>query len=185
MAIRPYLDAANIDLKGFDESFYKKVCKAELPKVLDTIRTYRKLNIWIELTTLIIPGHNDSEEELRAIAKFIVNELGPQVPWHVSAFYPTYKLPDAPPTSPKTLKRAREIGLEEGLRYVYEGNIPGSDGEHTYCYSCKKPVIKRLRIHNYWNIISKIVPVFFACAIDGWNRVCRKDFTRKDEFGIT
>jgi pyruvate formate lyase activating enzyme len=142
-AIRPYLDAANIDLKGFDESFYKKVCKAELPKVLDTIRTYRKLNIWIELTTLIIPGHNDSEEEFRAIARFIVNDLGPQVPWHVSAFYPTYKLLDVPRTSPKTLKRAREVGLEEGLRYVYEGNIPGSDGEHTYCYSCKKPVIKR------------------------------------------
>lgn len=143
VAIQPYLDAANIDLKGFDESFYKKVCKAELPKVLDTIRAYRKLNIWIELTTLIIPGHNDSEVGLRAIARFIVNELGPQVPWHVSAFYPTYKLLDAPPTNPKTLQRAREIGLEEGLRYVYEGNIPGSDGEHTYCYSCKKPVIKR------------------------------------------
>ena len=96
-AIRPYLDAANIDLKGFDESFYRKVCKAELPKVLDTIRAYRKLGIWIELTTLVIPGHNDSEEELRAIAKFIADELGPQVPWHVSAFYPTYKLLDAPP----------------------------------------------------------------------------------------
>jgi pyruvate formate lyase activating enzyme len=142
-AIQPYLDAANIDLKGFDESFYKKVCKAELLKVLDTIRAYRKLNIWIELTTLIIPGHNDSEEGFRAIARFIVSELGPQVPWHVSAFYPTYKLLDVSQTSAKTLKRAREIGLEEGLRYVYEGNIPGSDGEHTYCYSCKKIVIKR------------------------------------------
>ena len=142
-AIQPYLDAANIDLKGFDESFYRKVCKAELPKVLDTIRTYRKLNIWIELTTLVIPGHNDSEESLRGIAKFIVDELGPQVPWHVSAFYPTYKLLDAPRTRPEILQRAREIGLEEGLRYVYEGNIAGSDGEHTYCYGCKKPVIKR------------------------------------------
>jgi pyruvate formate lyase activating enzyme len=141
--IQPYLDAANIDLKGFDESFYKKVCKAELPKVLDTIRTYRKLDIWIELTTLIIPGYNDSEEEFRAIARFIVNDLGPQVPWHVSAFYPTYKLLDVSSTSPKTLQRAREIGLEEGLRYVYEGNIPGSEGEHTYCYNCKKPIIKR------------------------------------------
>jgi pyruvate formate lyase activating enzyme len=141
--IRPYLDAANIDLKGFDETFYKKVCKADLKKVLDTIRSFKKLNIWIELTTLIIPGHNDSEESLRAIAKFIVNDLGLQVPWHVSAFYPTYKLLDISRTSPKMLKRAREIGLEEGLRYVYEGNIPGSDGEHTYCYNCKKPVIKR------------------------------------------
>ncbi len=142
-AIKPYLDAANIDLKGFDESFYKKVCKAELSKVLETIRNYRKLDIWIELTTLIIPGYNDNEDALRAIAKFIVGELGSQVPWHVSAFYPTYKLRETKRTSPETLKRARDIGLEEGLRYVYEGNIPGSDGEHTYCYSCKKTVIKR------------------------------------------
>ncbi len=141
--IRPYLDAANIDLKGFDESFYKKICKADLTRVIDTIRTYRKLNIWIELTTLIIPGYNDSEDGLRGIAKFIVNELGPHVPWHVSAFYPTYKLFDVPRTSPKTLEQARQIGLEEGLRYVYEGNVPGSEGESTYCYNCKKPVIKR------------------------------------------
>ncbi len=142
-AIRPYLDAANIDLKGFDESFYKKVCKAELAKVLDTIRTYRTLDIWIELTTLIIPGYNDGEGSLRSIARFIVEELGPQVPWHVSAFYPTYKLLDIKRTNPATLARAREIGLEEGLRYVYEGNVPGSEGENTYCYSCKRVVIKR------------------------------------------
>ena len=166
-AIRPYLDAANIDLKGFDESFYKKVCKAELPKVLDTIRAYRKLNIWIELTTLIIPGHNDSEEGFRSIAKFIVSELGPQVPWHVSAFYPTYKLLDVPRTSAKTLKRAREIGLEEGLRYVYEGNIPGSDGEHTYCYSCKKLLSGALDTR-LWNIISRNSScVYCGAVIDG------------------
>lgn len=145
-AISPYLAAANIDLKGFDESFYKKVCNADLSKVLNTIRAYRKLNIWIELTTLIIPGYNDNEEELQAIAKFIVDELGPQVPWHVSAFYPTYKLLDAPRTSQKILEKAHRIGLEAGLRYVYEGNLPGSEGEHTYCYNCKKPVIKR---HGY------------------------------------
>ncbi len=142
-AIKPYLDAANIDLKGFDEEFYRKVCKADLGKVLDTIRAYRKLDIWIELTTLIIPGHNDEEGSLRAIARFIRDELGPHVPWHVSAFYPTYKLLHVPPTSLEILRRAREIGLEEGLRYVYEGNVPGSDGEHTYCYHCGKAVIKR------------------------------------------
>ena len=112
-------------------------------KVLDTIRLYRKLDIWIELTTLIIPGMNDSEGSLRAIARFIKDELGPQVPWHVSAFYPTYKLLTAPRTSARTLQQAREIGLEEGLWYVYEGNIPGSDGEHTYCHNCGKIVIKR------------------------------------------
>ena len=142
-AIKPYLDGANIDLKGFNEEFYKKICGAELPRVLDTIRLYKKLDIWIELTTLIIPGHNDSESELRGIAQFIKNDLGQETPWHVSAFYPTYKLLDAPRTSVKILNRAREIGLEEGLRYVYQGNIPGSDGENTYCHSCKKLIIGR------------------------------------------
>jgi pyruvate formate lyase activating enzyme len=142
-AIQPYLDGANIDLKGFNAEFYKKVCGADLSRVLDTIRLYKKLGIWIELTTLIIPGHNDSEKELQGIAKFIKDELGAETPWHVSAFYPTYKLLDANRTSSKTLHRARQIGMEEGLRYVYEGNIPGSDGENTYCYHCNKPVIRR------------------------------------------
>jgi pyruvate formate lyase activating enzyme len=142
-AIRPYLDGANIDLKGFTEDFYKKVCGADLNKVLATIRHYRALGIWIELTTLVIPGYNDKEEEFRAIAQFIKNDLGAEIPWHVSAFYPTYRLTDAPRTTAKTLRRAREIGLEAGLRYVYTGNIPGADGEHTYCWSCKKLIIGR------------------------------------------
>jgi pyruvate formate lyase activating enzyme len=167
-AIRPYLDAANIDLKGFDEQFYKKVCKADLSKVLDTIRAYRKLNIWIELTTLIIPGHNDEEESLRAIAKFIIEELGVHVPWHVSAFYPTYKLLDAPPTDPETLTRAREIGLEEGLRYVYEGNVPGTDGEHTYCWQCGKIVIKRRGYSILEYGIDGGVCSFCGAVIDGF-----------------
>ncbi|MCX5806379.1 MAG: AmmeMemoRadiSam system radical SAM enzyme [Proteobacteria bacterium] len=143
VAIRPYLDAANIDLKGFSETFYRKICGAKLSRVLDSIKLYKKLGIWIEITTLIIPGHNDSEAELKAIAQFIKKELGAETPWHVSAFYPTYKLLDAPGTPPKALHRAREIGLEEGLRYVYEGNIPGSEGENTYCYNCRRPVILR------------------------------------------
>lgn len=144
--IRPYLDAANIDLKGFTESFYRKVCKADLPKVLDTIKLYRDLGIWIELTTLIIPGHNDSEDELKAMAGFIAGEVGVGTPWHVSAFYPTYKLLDVERTGREALERARQIGLDEGLRYVYEGNLPGSDGENTYCYNCGKVVIGR---HGY------------------------------------
>ncbi len=142
-AVKPYLDAANIDLKGFTDKFYKKTCGADLSRVLDTIRLYKKLGIWIELTTLIIPGYNDSEAELRAIARFIKNDLGVETPWHVSAFYPTYKLLDAPRTPAKTLHRAWEIGNEEGLRYVYQGNIPGSAGENTYCHSCKKLIIGR------------------------------------------
>lgn len=142
-AIRPYLDGANIDLKGFSERFYREVCGADISGVLDTIRLYKKLGIWIEITTLIIPGQNDSEEELRSIARFIKDDLGAETPWHVSAFYPTYKLIDVPRTSPKILHRARQIGVDEGLRYVYEGNIPGSDGENTYCYVCKKLIIHR------------------------------------------
>lgn len=141
--IRPYLDAANIDLKGFNPQFYKKVCGADLEKVLDTIRLYKALGIWIELTTLVIPGYNDKEEELRSIARFIGTDLGPEVPWHVSAFYPTYKLLDAPRTPPATLERARDIGIEEGLRYVYVGNVPGLEGEDTYCPSCKEHLIVR------------------------------------------
>lgn len=142
-AIAPYLDAANIDLKGFNESFYGKICGAKLSGVLDSIRLHKKLGIWIELTTLIIPGHNDSDDELTSIARFIARELGNEVPWHVSAFYPTYKLLDAPPTSASTLARARQIGIEAGLRYVYVGNIPGLDGENTYCPTCHKTVIGR------------------------------------------
>jgi pyruvate formate lyase activating enzyme len=141
--IKPYLDGANIDLKGFTADFYKKVCGADLQGVLDAIKTYKSLGVWIELTTLVIPGYNESEEELRSIARFIHNDLGVETPWHVSAFYPTYKLTEAPRTPAKTLQRARQIGIEEGLRYVYTGNIPGADGESTYCWSCKKLVIGR------------------------------------------
>ena len=142
-AIRPYLDAANIDLKSSSDAFYKRICGARVEGVLASIKLYKSLGIWVEITTLVIPNHNDTDEELRAIATFIKEEAGPETPWHVSAFYPTYQLTDAPRTPAKTLVRARQIGMEVGLRYVYTGNIPGLDGEHTYCYQCKKPVIRR------------------------------------------
>jgi pyruvate formate lyase activating enzyme len=139
--IRPWLHAANIDLKGFTDEFYKKICGARLQPVLEAIRLYKQLGIWIEITTLVIPGHNDSEQELRQIAEFI-RSVGEDIPWHVSRFHPTYKLTDQPRTPVKTLQRAREIGFEAGLRYVYEGNIPG-EGEETVCWSCKKSLVKR------------------------------------------
>ena len=142
-AIRPYLDAANIDLKSISPDFYRKVCGAKVEGVLESIKKYKSLGIWIELTTLVIPKYNDSDEEFRKIADFIRDEVGVETPWHVSAFYPTYKLMDSSRTPAKTLIRAREIGLEAGLRYVYVGNIPGLDGENTHCYNCKKPVITR------------------------------------------
>lgn len=141
--IAPYLDAANIDLKGFSEKFYREVAGATLAGVLDSLKVYKRLGIWIEVTTLIIPGHNDDEADLKGIARFIAGELGRETPWHVTAFYPTYKMLDRPPTPVATLRRARQIGLEAGLRYVYEGNVPGEAGENTLCPSCRRTVIER------------------------------------------
>lgn len=140
--IRPFLDAANIDLKGFNPEFYRKVCGAELDKVLESIRNYHESGVWIELTTLIIPDHNDDPEELRGIARFIAS-LDKNIPWHVTRFHPTYKLTDKPITPIDTLAAARRIGTEEGLKYVYEGNVPGSGGENTTCPSCGDTLIKR------------------------------------------
>jgi len=140
--IAPYLDAINVDLKAFTDKFYKEVCGARLNPVLETIRLMKELDVWVELTTLIIPGLNDGEQELRDIARF-VKSVGQEIPWHVSRFYPAYKLLDRPSTPAATLRRAREIGMEEGLRYVYEGNVPGEGGENTHCYACGARLIER------------------------------------------
>ncbi|MHB0856466.1 MAG: AmmeMemoRadiSam system radical SAM enzyme [Anaerolineae bacterium] len=140
----PLIDAANIDLKAFRDSFYRRACGASLQPVLDSLVRLRERGVWLEVTTLIIPGLNDSDEELRDIAGFLVDKLGADTPWHVSRFHPTYKLTDRPPTPPTTVMRARNIGLEAGLRYVYVGNIPGSDGENTSCPGCGRIVIQRM-----------------------------------------
>lgn len=140
--ISPYLDAANVDLKSFREDFYKKLCGASLEPVLDSIRLMKGLNIWIEVTTLLVPGQNDSEEELREIAKFIAS-CGKEIPWHISRFHPDYKMTDGYSTPIGTIKKAREIGLDAGLRYVYPGNIPGEEGESTFCYQCGQRLIAR------------------------------------------
>ena len=140
--IAPYLDAINIDLKAFTDEFYKEVCGGRLKSVLETIRLMKELGVWVEVTTLIIPGLNDGDQELRDIARF-VKGIGPDIPWHVTQFYPTYKIVDKPRTPVETLRRAREIGTEEGLHYVYEGNVPGEGGENTYCYACGAVLIER------------------------------------------
>lgn len=139
--IAPYLDGNNIDLKG-DDNFYKKVVGARLQPVLDTIKLMKELGVWVEVTTLIIPTYNDSEEFLRWVAEFI-RSVDPAMPWHVTQFYPTYKLIDQPRTPISTLRRAREIGLKAGLKYVYEGNVPGEGGENTYCPECGELLIER------------------------------------------
>lgn len=140
--IQPYLDAANIDLKGFTEKFYKEVCGARLKPVLDNIRLYKELGIWIEITTLLIPGYNDSDKHLEGIAGFIA-DVSVDIPWHVTAFYPAYKLLDTPPTSVESLKKARKIGLEAGLKHVYQGNIPLEGSEDTICPKCGETIIER------------------------------------------
>lgn len=144
--IAPVLDAANIDLKGFSDRFYREIVGAKLSEVLEGIIEYRRLGIWLEITTLIIPGLNDAEEELKGIAAFIVQHLGAETPWHVSQFYPTYRLTDRGRTPITTLRMAREIGLASGLKHVYEGNVPGEGGESTFCPSCGAMVVKR---HGY------------------------------------
>jgi len=141
--ISPYLDAANIDLKSFQEKFYKELVGAKLTPVLNSLKLMKKLDIWLEITTLLIPSKNDSYEELRDIARFIKQELGEETPWHISRFYPQHKLTTIPPTPVATLVKAREIGLSEGLRYVYTGNVPGDMGESTYCCNCGKEILKR------------------------------------------
>ena len=140
--IAPFLDAANVDLKSFDEDFYHEVCGAKLQPVLDNIRLYKELGVWVEVTTLIIPGYNDDEIQLKEIAEFL-RRVGDEIPWHITAFYPAYKLLDVPPTPVESLRKARDIGIQAGLKYVYEGNIPGEGGESTYCFSCGELLIER------------------------------------------
>jgi len=139
--IKPYLDAANVDLKFFTESTYKKICAASLSPVLDSIRFMRKLNIWVEITTLVVPGENDSQEELEGIAQFIAS-VDTDMPWHISRFHPDYKFTGYPATPEATLKKAQETGYKAGLKYIYIGNVIGF-GNDTHCPNCKKLLIKR------------------------------------------
>lgn len=139
--IEPYLDAANVDLKFFRDESYRTVCKGALQPVLNSIRLMLKLNIWVEVTTLIIPGENDSQEELRGIAEFIAS-VDKDIPWHISRFHPDYKFTQYEDTPAETLKKAQKIGYEAGLSYIYVGNVYGW-GNDTHCPHCKKLLIKR------------------------------------------
>jgi pyruvate formate lyase activating enzyme len=139
--IRPYLDAANVDLKAFKDETYRKVCGARLEPVLDSIRLMKKLGVWVEVTTLVVPGLNDGAEELTAIARFIAG-VDPDIPWHISRFHPDYEYREAPPTPGKTLRAAFEIGKKEGLCYLYIGNVAG-ESEDTRCPKCGQTLIRR------------------------------------------
>ena len=141
--IGPYLDAANVDLKSFNDQFYKDYCGARLEPVKDTLKRMTSQGVFVEVTTLIIPGLNDSREELSSLASFMAEMLGPDTPWHISRFHPTYKLTARPVTPVETLRQAREIGLKAGLKYVYTGNVPGEAAESTFCHDCGRLLIER------------------------------------------
>ncbi len=149
--IAPYLDANNIDLKGSNK-LYKEICKAKLNPVKNTIKLMKELGVWVEVTTLIIPDLNDSENDLKEIVEFI-KSVDPTIPWHVSRFYPTYLLTDRPRTPVTKLRQAMDIGYKSGLKYIYEGNVPGEGGENTYCPSCKNILIKRFGYSILENVI--------------------------------
>ena len=138
------IDAANVDLKGFTEPFYRNLCGGRLADVLDTLTWIKgHTKIWLEVTTLLIPGENDSDDEIHALAGWFASELGPDVPLHFTAFHPDWRMPDHPPTPPATLTRARTIAMSHGLRYVYTGNVHDGAGGSTYCHACGSLLIGR------------------------------------------
>jgi pyruvate formate lyase activating enzyme len=141
--IVPFLDAANVDLKAFTDDFYRRMCGARLAPVKETLKWLKSRGVWVEVTTLVIPGLNDAPDELEALAAFLVSDLGPDTPWHISRFHPTYRLTDRPPTPVSTLTTARDIGISAGLHHVYTGNVPGETGESTYCQRCRALLIDR------------------------------------------
>lgn len=187
-----YMDAANVDLKGFTERFYEKICSGKLQPVLDTLKYLKhETKVWFEITTLLIPGQNDSDEELDAETRWIHEELGPEVPLHFTAFHPDYKMLDLPPTPPSTLRRARQIALNNGLHYVYTGNVHDHGGGSTYCPHCKKVLIGRdwyvlsewnLDAHGACRFCGTKIPGVFAASPGKWGAkripVFLKDFAK-------
>ena len=149
-----HMDAANIDLKGFSERFYEKLAAGHLEAVLDTLRyVHHETDVWMELTTLLIPGWNDSDTELEAMAAWVVENLGPEVPMHFSAFHPAWKMPDVPATPGATLTRAREIAMRNGVRYAYTGNVHDKGGGSTYCHECGQLLVGRdWYVLSEWNL---------------------------------
>ncbi len=159
-----HMDAANVDLKAFTEEFYHKVCVGQLQPVLDTLRYIRhETDVWLEITTLLIPGKNDSDEELKNLSTWIAKELGADVPLHFSAFHPDYKMLDVPPTPPSTLSRARRIAREAGLRYVYTGNVYDIEGGTTFCPGCGS----RLIVRDWYDILEYHLDEMGHCSSCG------------------
>ena len=164
-----YMDAANVDLKGFTEDFYHKICGGHLQDVLDTL-VYLKTEtkVWFEITTLLIPGLNDSDEELEQMTQWGMANLGPDVPWHFTAFHPDWKMQDRLPTPPETLARARRIAMKNGIRYAYTGNVHDKTGGSTYCHHCGKLLIGRdWYVLSEWNLTPQGDCMFCATRCAG------------------
>jgi len=165
-----FLDAANVDLKSFREDFYRDLCKASLKPVLENIQLMKELGIWVEITTLVIPSYNDSRDELTSIARFIAS-LDPGIPWHISRYHPSYHFSRPAATDFSTLEEAYHIAKEQGLRYVYVGNIATSDHDSTYCYCCGKKLITRRGFSVEENNIQEGTCPFCSVDIEGrWSR---------------
>jgi pyruvate formate lyase activating enzyme len=149
--IAPYIDAANVDLKAFDDGFYRKYCKAKIEPVKETLKLMKSLGILVEVTTLLIPGLNDDKDQVEGIAGFIARELGVETPWHVSRFHPCYRMTDRGATPLSSLERAYDAGKAAGLRYVYTGNVPGLASENTLCHDCGGLLVERVayRVHSF------------------------------------
>jgi len=158
------MDAVNIDLKGFTHEYYRKVCGGDLDAVLETIEwAVKDCGVWVELTTLVVPGHNDSDAELARMATWVTEHLGADVPWHFSAFHPDWKMRDVPPTPPATLGRARQIAMDHGVHFAYTGNVHDAAGDTTYCTGCGAPVVER----DWYEILSYSLDAHGACASCG------------------
>lgn len=165
--INPYLDAANVDLKAYTQDFYKTYCGSKVKHVKETLKLMKTLGIFVEVTTLLIPGLNDSRDELENLAEFLAGSMGTETPWHISRFHPTYKLTDRSSTPVETLVMAREIGIKAGLKYVYTGNVPGESGEKTFCYRCGKILIDRWGFYVKEILIENNKCKYCGAEIDG------------------
>jgi pyruvate formate lyase activating enzyme len=172
-----HMDATNIDLKGFTQDFYHRVCGGHLQTVLETLEyVARETDVWLEVTNLLIPGYNDSDEEVDAMTRWVVERLGLDVPMHFTAFHPDYKMLDVPPTPPETLRRAREIALRNGVRYAYTGNVFDPDGQSTRCHACGALLVERdwfrvgaYRLHEgRCPDCGTAVPGVFPESVDTW-----------------
>jgi len=162
-----YIDAADIDLKGFSQAFYSKFCEGELKPVLETLKTLKEKGVWLEITNLVITGQNDDPAMIAEMCSWIKTNLGPDVPVHFSRFFPMYKMTNVAPTPVPIIERARDIALKAGLHYAYTGNVPGNAGENTYCPGCQRPIIRRAGYSVVANEVKKGKCKFCGTVIKG------------------